>query len=77
MWRMVEQSRRMAEEVLHLRAIQGFVWGDRQSDIMAGVNAGAKTVLVKTANTPVTSAEATYTAPNLLDAATYIIANSR
>lgn len=54
-----------------------YMVGDRQSDIMAGVNAGTKTVLVKTANTPVTSAEATYTAPNLLDAVTYIIANSR
>lgn len=53
-----------------------YMVGDRQSDIMAGVNAGTKTVLVETANTPVTSAEATYTAPNLLDAVRYIIANS-
>ncbi|MCR4281017.1 MAG: HAD family hydrolase [Candidatus Kaiserbacteria bacterium] len=46
--------------------------GDRQSDIMAGVNAGTKTILVKTANVPVESKEATYTAPNLLDAVQYI-----
>lgn len=46
--------------------------GDRQSDVMAGVNAGTKTILVKTANVPVESKEATYTAPNLLDAIEYI-----
>lgn len=50
--------------------------GDRQSDIMAGVNAGTKTVLVKTANVSVESKEATYTAPNLLDAVKYIVAHS-
>ena len=53
-----------------------YMVGDRQGDVMAGVNAGTKTVLVETANTPVTSAEATYTAPNLPDAVTYIVANS-
>jgi D-glycero-D-manno-heptose 1,7-bisphosphate phosphatase len=50
--------------------------GDRQSDIMAGVNAGTKTVLVKTANVPVESSIADYTAPNLLDAVKYIMAHS-
>ena len=50
--------------------------GDRQSDIMAGVNAGTKTVLVKTANVPVESEEADYTAPTLLDAAKYVVAHS-
>jgi D-glycero-D-manno-heptose 1,7-bisphosphate phosphatase len=50
-----------------------YMIGDHQSDIMAGVNAGTKTILVKTANTPVTSAEATYTAPNLLAAAQYVV----
>jgi D-glycero-D-manno-heptose 1,7-bisphosphate phosphatase len=49
-----------------------FMVGDRQSDIMAGVNAGTKTVLVKTANMPVTSVEATFTANTLLDAARFI-----
>ena len=47
--------------------------GDRESDIMAGVNAGTKTILVQTANVPVTSTEATYTAPHLLDAVRYIV----
>jgi histidinol-phosphate phosphatase family protein len=49
--------------------------GDRESDIMAGVNAGTKTILVKTANFPVVSLEATYTAPNLMDAVKYIVNN--
>src|ERR1039458_1654379 len=49
--------------------------GDRESDIMAGVNAGTKTILVKTANTPVVSPEATYTASSLIDAVKYIVNN--
>lgn len=48
--------------------------GDRESDIMTGVNAGTKTILVQTGNTPVTSREATYTAPTLLEAVRYIAA---
>jgi D-glycero-D-manno-heptose 1,7-bisphosphate phosphatase len=46
--------------------------GDRQSDIMAGVNAGTKTILVQTGNSPVVSAEADYTAATLLDAINHI-----
>lgn len=46
--------------------------GDRESDIMAGVNAGTKTILVQTGNEPVTSKEANHTAPNLLEAVRYI-----
>ena len=49
--------------------------GDRPSDVMAGVNAGTKTILVKTARVPAESKEATYTAPNLLDAVKHIVAN--
>ncbi len=52
-----------------------YMIGDRQSDVLAGVNAGMKTILVKTANVPVTSAEADYTAPNLLDAVKYVVNN--
>ncbi|HEX4774605.1 MAG TPA: HAD family hydrolase [Candidatus Saccharimonadales bacterium] len=51
---------------------QSWMIGDNQSDIMAGVNAGTKTVLVKTANKPVESPEADYTAINLLEAIQYI-----
>lgn len=46
--------------------------GDHQSDVMAGVNAGTKTILVQTGNTPETSTQAAYTAPHLLDAINYI-----
>ena len=49
-----------------------FMIGDRQSDILAGQAAGTKTILVQTANTPVTSPDADYTAPNLLAAVRYI-----
>jgi D-glycero-D-manno-heptose 1,7-bisphosphate phosphatase len=52
-----------------------YMVGDRESDIMAGVNAGTKTILVKTANTPVVSPEATYTASSLIDAVKYIVNN--
>ncbi len=53
-----------------------YMAGDRESDIMAGINAGTKTVLVKTANTPVTMEQATFTAPNLLDAVKYVVSHS-
>ncbi len=46
--------------------------GDRESDVLAGKSAGTKTILVKTANVPVESKDATYTAPTLLDAVEYI-----
>lgn len=46
--------------------------GDRQSDILAGINAGTKTILVETGNSPVVSPEANFTAPNLLKAIEYI-----
>jgi len=53
-----------------------YMIGDRLTDVQAGINAGTKTILVKTANTNVAAPEATYTAPNLLDAAKYVVANS-
>lgn len=52
-----------------------YMIGDRQSDTSAGVNAGTKTVLVQTANVPVVAPEATYTAPNLLDAVKYAVSH--
>ncbi len=53
-----------------------YMVGDSHSDIMAGINAGTKTVLVKTANMNVEASEADYTAPNLMDAVKYIVAHS-
>lgn len=51
-----------------------YMVGDRESDVMAGIAAGTKTILVETANVPVTAEQATYTAPALLDAVRYAIA---
>jgi len=53
-----------------------YMVGDRESDILAGIYAGMKTILVKTANVPVEVPEATYTAPNLLDAVKYVVSNA-
>ncbi len=52
-----------------------YMVGDRESDIMAGINAGLKTVLVKTANVPVEARQATYTAQNLLEVAEYVVSH--
>lgn len=50
-----------------------YMVGDRESDINAGINAGVKTILVKTANVPVIADQADYTAPNLSDAVRYVV----
>jgi len=49
--------------------------GDRPSDVMTGVNAGTKTILVKTGVPTVESDQATFTAPSLLEAVQYIAQN--
>ncbi len=55
---------------------EAYYVGDNVSDIDAGTNAGMKTVLVETArNKKVTAEQATYTAPNLLDAVKYIVSH--
>lgn len=46
--------------------------GDRPSDVMTGVNAGVKSILVKTGVPTVESDEAVFTAPTLLEAVQYI-----
>lgn len=51
---------------------QSWMIGDRTSDVMTGVNAGTKTILVKTGVPTVESAEATKTYPSLLEAVEYI-----
>ena len=53
-----------------------FMVGDRPSDIAAGIAAGTRTVMVKTANTYVPAPNAEHTADTLLDAVKYIIANT-
>jgi len=64
-----------AAREFNIDLVHSWMVGDRQSDVMAGVNAGTKTILVKTANIPATVPEATYTAPHLLDAIHYIETN--
>jgi histidinol-phosphate phosphatase family protein len=46
--------------------------GDRPSDVMTGVNAGVKSILVRTGVSTVESEQAIYTAPSLLEAVRYI-----
>jgi D-glycero-D-manno-heptose 1,7-bisphosphate phosphatase len=53
---------------------QSWMVGDRPSDVMTGVNAGTKTILVKTGVPNVESPEATKTFPSLLEAVEYIAA---
>jgi D-glycero-D-manno-heptose 1,7-bisphosphate phosphatase len=53
---------------------QSWMIGDRISDVMTGVNAGTKTVLVKTGVPTVESPQATKTFPSLLEAVEYIAA---
>ncbi len=67
-----------AAEDLDLELKDIYMVGDNQSDIDAGINAGCKgSILVKTArNKIVESPNAIYSAPSLLDAAHYIVANS-
>ncbi len=50
--------------------------GDRPSDVMTGVNAGTKTILVKTGAPTVESDQATVTLPTLLEAIRYISENA-
>jgi D-glycero-D-manno-heptose 1,7-bisphosphate phosphatase len=52
-----------------------YMVGDRLSDVQAGQRAGAKTILVKTANTPIEAPEATHTATTLHDAVRYLLAH--
>lgn len=49
--------------------------GDRLTDIHTGINAGTKTILVQTGSI-LEASEATYVAPNLLEAIKYIVAQS-
>lgn len=67
-----------AAEDFEIDLSQVYMVGDAQTDIQAAINAGCKGgILVKTATgEKVVSPDAVYSAPNLLDAARYIVANS-
>jgi imidazoleglycerol-phosphate dehydratase / histidinol-phosphatase len=67
-----------AAENLHLDLHEIYMIGDSESDIHAALNAGCKGgILVETAtNKKVVSPDAVYSAPHLIDAVQYIVANS-
>jgi D-glycero-D-manno-heptose 1,7-bisphosphate phosphatase len=46
--------------------------GDRPSDVMTGINAGTRTILVMTGSPDARAPEADFTAPSLLEAVRYI-----
>lgn len=51
---------------------ESWMIGDRESDVMAGVNAGTKTVLVQTGLVVVESTRTTHTADSLLEAIQFV-----
>jgi D-glycero-D-manno-heptose 1,7-bisphosphate phosphatase len=51
---------------------QSYMIGDRHSDVMTGINAGTKTIFVKTGSISEDFDQATYNAPSLLEAIEYI-----
>ena len=55
---------------------ESWMIGDRPTDVMTGVNAGTKTILVKSGVPTVESEHATFTAPTLLEAVQYIAENT-
>jgi len=67
-----------AAEDFQLDLSQVYMVGNAQTDIQAAINAGCRGgILVETATgEKVVSPEAIYTAPTLLDASKYIVANS-
>ncbi len=50
-----------------------FMMGDRLSDVMAGINAGCKSILVDTGWDIIKTDKAEFIAPTLMDAARYIV----
>ena len=59
----------------HLNPTEIFMAGDHRSDVLAGKNAGVRTILVRTANVQDEAPEADYQATNLTEAVDTIIAN--
>ena len=52
-----------------------YMVGDRHTDVMTGVNAGTRAILVKTGVPTVEAQESVFTAPTLLEAANFIASN--
>jgi D-glycero-D-manno-heptose 1,7-bisphosphate phosphatase len=51
---------------------QSWMVGDRETDVLAGINAGTRAILVKTGDPAASSDMADFTAPTLLEAVRYI-----
>lgn len=66
-----------AAEDFDLDVSQLYMIGDNDSDVQAAINAGCKGgILVETANETVLSPDAVCTAPRLMDAVRYVVANT-
>lgn len=61
-----------AAREFNLDLANSWMVGDRVSDVMTGINAGTKTILVKSGVPTVETDQATYTAITLLEAVKYI-----
>ena len=66
----------MAGKDLNLELSNIYMVGDRLCDIQAGINAGTKTIMVKTGMDNEDAPQANYTAPDLLSAVKYVVENS-
>lgn len=64
-----------AAKEFNIDMTKSWMIGDRPSDVMTGVNARVKTILVKTGVPSVESKQAVFTAPSLLEAVRYISEN--
>jgi D-glycero-D-manno-heptose 1,7-bisphosphate phosphatase len=56
---------------------QSYMIGDRHSDVLTGINAGTKTIFVKTGSIAEDFEQATHSAPTLLEAVEYIKDNTK
>lgn len=65
-----------AAEEFDIDLAESWMIGDRETDVMTGVTAGTKTILVQTGALQTTSENATFTAKDLPEAITYIAQNS-
>ncbi len=65
-----------AAEEYDIDLANSWMIGDRPSDVMAGVNAGVKSILVLTGVPTVVSEQAVVTVPSLLEAVEYIAEHS-
>ena len=68
----LENAHLIRHEEYDIELAESWMIGDRPSDVMTGVNAGTKSILVLTGVPTVESPEATKTCTTLLEAAEFI-----